>query len=105
MKKWFQILHSIDTQLKEQEQRTWAEIQTIGKEIGSAQSKVKGLQSKKVSLYEDYSDGKISKEDFLSAKGQLTDQINLCRSALNELHKKDADLRKNRKSVCLSFRS
>lgn len=103
LKKWFQILHSIDTQLKEQEQRTWAEIQTIGKEISSAQSKVKGLQSKKVSLYEDYSDGKISKDDFLSAKGQLTDQINLCRSALNELHKKDADLRKNRKKCLPEF--
>src|SRR5699024_12035178 len=66
LKKWFQILHSIDTQLKKQEQRTWLEIQTIGKEIGSAQSKVKGLQSKKVSLYEDYSDGKMSKDHFLS---------------------------------------
>ena len=96
LKKWFQILHSMDTQLKEREQKTWEEIQIIGKKIGSAQAKVKSLQSKKVSLYEEYSDGKITREYFLSAKAELTDQINVWRNTLNELHGKDAALRKSR---------
>ena len=96
LKKWFLILHSMDTQLKEREQKTWEEIQILGKKIGSAQAKVKSLQSKKVSLYEEYSDGKISKEYFLSVKAQLTDQINVWRNTLNELHGKDAALRKSR---------
>ena len=86
----------MDTQLKEREQKTWEEIQIIGKKIGSAQAKVKSLQSKKVSLYEEYSDGKITREYFLSAKAELTDQINEWRNTLNELHGKDAALRKSR---------
>lgn len=103
LKKWFEILHTIDRKLQENEAASLEQVRSIRKEIGQQQHKMRTLQTEKVNLYEKYSEGQIGKDDFIIGRDQLAIQIECLRETINALHQKEADAEKSKRKRSKDF--
>lgn len=96
LKSWMMLLEVACGNVDEAEQKRWEGIRILSDEAENLQAEFKTLQSKKLELYESYSDGQISKEEFSTQKEKLSAEIDSIRVELNKLHEKEAKLRKTR---------
>ncbi|MCD7804461.1 MAG: recombinase family protein [Oscillospiraceae bacterium] len=96
LRAWMMLLETACGNVDEAEQKRWEGLRFLNDEADTLQAEFKAIQSKKVELYECYSDGQISKEDFASEKEKLTAEIDSIRTELNKAHEKEAKLRKTR---------
>ena len=103
MKKWFSVLHTVDDSVREEEKARIKSITENGKEISKLSQLMKKEQTKKVALYESYSDGDIDIADFTKKRDELAVTIAGYKEKIEELHKRDAELRKSRKKECMDF--
>ncbi|MCD7824036.1 MAG: recombinase zinc beta ribbon domain-containing protein [Oscillospiraceae bacterium] len=96
LKSWMMLLETACGNIDEAEQKRWHGLRILNDEAEKLQAEFKALQSKKLELYENYSDGKIDKEDFATEKEKLSSEIDSIRAELNKLHEKESKLRKTR---------
>lgn len=96
LKSWMMLLETACGNVDEAEQKRWHGLRLLNDEAEKLEAEFKALQSKKLELYESYSDGQISKEDFATEKEKLSSEIDSIRTGLNKLHEKESKLRKTR---------
>ncbi|MCD7956144.1 MAG: recombinase family protein [Lachnospiraceae bacterium] len=97
LKLWFQVLHQIDGRLKEEEKQRFEQMQETAKEVSRVQKILNGLQNKKVALYEDYSEGKLGREAFISKRDVIAEEIAGVKEQVNELHRKENEIRNGKR--------
>ncbi|MCC8096453.1 MAG: recombinase family protein [Tannerellaceae bacterium] len=97
MKLWFLVLHQIDVKLREEETKRFEQMQEVAKEVSRVQKNLKSLQNQKVSLYEDYSEGKIARETFISKRDVLAAKIEKVKEQVNELHRQENEIRNGKR--------
>lgn len=95
LKKWFETVKGADVKVKEFNQRKWEKLKELGREAEKIQSELFEQQNRKVRLYEDYTDGKVSREDFVKQKEQLSAEIDALRGKLDGLHRQETVIKKN----------
>lgn len=95
LKKWFDTVKGTDTKVKEFNQRKWEKLKELSRQEEKIQSELYALQEKKVKLYEDYTDGRISREDFAEQKEKLSAEIDVLRKKLDGLHRQESMLKKS----------
>ncbi len=96
LKSWMMMLEAACGSVDEAEQKRWEGLRLLGDEGETLQAEFKTLQSKKLELYESYSDGELNKEDFKEQKEKLAAEMDSIRDELNKLHEREAKLRKMR---------
>ena len=96
LKSWMMLLETACGNVDEAEQKRWEGLRLLNDEVDTLQAEFKTLQSKKLELYESFSDGQISKEEFSTQKEKLSSEIDSIRTELNKVHEKETKLRKTR---------
>lgn len=97
MKLWFLVLHQIDGKLREEETKRFEQMQEVAKEVSRVQKNLKSIQNQKVSLYEDYSEGKMARETFISKRDVLATEIEKAKEQVNELHRQENEIRNGKR--------
>ena len=96
LKSWMMLLEAACGSVDEAEQKRWEGLRLLGDEGEALQDELKSRQKKKMELYESYSDGQISREEFMEQKEALAGEINSIKAELDKLHEREAKLRKTR---------
>ncbi len=96
LKQWMMLLEAACGSVDEAEQKRWEGLRLLGDEAEGLQAEFKSLQSRKLVLYETYSDGNLSKGEFVEQKEKLAAEMDSVRTELNKVHEREAQLRKTR---------
>ncbi|MCD7740849.1 MAG: recombinase family protein [Ruminococcus sp.] len=96
LKSWMMLLEAACGSVDEAEQKRWEGLRLLSDEGESLQAEFKAIQNRKLELYESYSDGEVSKEEFKEQKEKLAAEMDSIREELNKLHEREAKLRKMR---------
>ncbi len=82
-------LRRVRDQLREAEGKRAELAERSEKELRRIQMRIQSLKDKKLLLYEDYVDGKLEKVEFLSARDQISSEIQAARAEMAEMEKAD----------------
>jgi len=98
LKMQFNLLKVMDVELSEKKQRDFQRMSELSKELEAVQRDFKERQKRKVDLYEDYSEGRISREDFAEKKGAIAAEQDEIRAQMESLQGELDKLKRGRKS-------
>ncbi|MCD7785680.1 MAG: recombinase family protein [Oscillospiraceae bacterium] len=93
LRTWMMLLETACGNVDESEQKRQKGLQILGYEADNLQTELGALQSEKLELYECYSDGRMSREDFTTQKDKLSSGIDSLKAELDKLHEKESRLR------------
>ncbi|MCD8007023.1 MAG: recombinase family protein [Oscillospiraceae bacterium] len=96
LKSWMMLLETACGNADEAEQKRMEGLHLLSEEAEKLQTELGVLRSKKLELYESYSDGEIGRKDFILQKEKLSAGIDSLRAELDKLHEKELRLRKTR---------
>lgn len=83
----------LDIEVKQRDQERAVQVAEIQDRIERLQVKQKEIQRKKVALYERYSEGEISSEEFIPERDRLSAEADGYRSEIDVLFKEEQNLR------------
>ncbi len=94
LKQWIFFLEAAWGKAEEAEEKRRLSLMYINEEKQILNSELFEKQEKKLIIYESFCDGEISREDFLSRKTKLSEEIVSIRAWLESLNKKEKSLKK-----------
>lgn len=93
LKLWFQLVMDLDMEVKQRDLERAVQVAEIQDRIERLQVKQKETQRKKVALYECYSEGEISSEEFIPERDRLSAEVDGYRAKIEALFKEEQNLR------------